>query len=123
MIKINIINIFRKTSVGIDIADHTIEVVELIKRKGKIEVLNINRINLPLGVVSHGRIKDEEKLSLAVSEVLSKAKPKPIFANRVFLGLPENQVYTHIFSIQDGDIDIGKISQIAFEEAQKNIPL
>ena len=116
-------NIFQKKSIGIDIADHTIEAVELVKRGTKIEVSNRARAFLKPGIVEAGRIKDEKKLSEAVKEIFSKAKPQPIKVKGkpLIFGLPESQVYIYIFEL--GPHKKKDREDLILKEARTNIPL
>ena len=87
-----------KKSIGIDIADNSVEIVELYKNNGKIEILKLKRINLELGIVESGRIKNIEKLVQIVKKILLEIGIKK-GNERVFFSLPESQVYTKILEI------------------------
>lgn len=113
--------LFSKKSVGIDIADHTIEIVELIKSAGKLKVSSMGRIKLDSGIVERGRVKDENKLAQAIKTVLSQSKPHPILTKKIIFGLPESQVYTHVFTI--GAHDKKQRNSFVLKEALSNIPL
>lgn len=108
-------------SIGIDISDHTIEVVELLKNKGGFKVLNLGRVELPNGIVERGEIKDEEKLIIFVRKALSDAKPNPIIADMVVFGLPESKVYTHTFMGRNSDDE--SFNQAVLEEVGSNVPI
>ncbi len=115
------VNIIQKKSIGIDIADQTIEVVELAKKGGKAEVSSLGRTLLEPGIVKGGRIKDEEKLVKAVKEAFSKAKPHPIVTKKLIFGLPESQAYIHIFEL--GPHNKKERDNLVLNEAQTSIPL
>ena len=53
---------FTKTVFGLDISDHTIEVVELKIGWQKIKVINKYSAGLEKGLIVNGRINDSEKL-------------------------------------------------------------
>jgi type IV pilus assembly protein PilM len=115
------LNILNKKSIGIDIADHTIEVAELGKKGGKPQIVSLGRIKLEAGIVENGRIVDEENLTKAVKDVLAQAKPNSIEADEVIFGLPESQVYTHIFSLEPHSSD--ERDDLVAQEAKTSIPL
>ena len=50
-----------KTSVGLDIADHTIEIIELAEENGNINVLNLGNFALSPNIVKNGIIENKEK--------------------------------------------------------------
>src|SRR3989344_3849276 len=89
----------KQRSAGLDIADHTIEVVEVEKRGNDIEVVSSGRIKLSPGVVERGMIKNKEKLAWTLREVLKNAKPRPIEPENIIFGLPESLLYTHVIEI------------------------
>ena len=59
-----------KRSIGIDIADRTIEVVELEKSGLRVKIKNLSRVSLSPGIVEKGQIKDEKLLSEAIHGAL-----------------------------------------------------
>lgn len=94
-------DLFGKRSVGIDIADHTIEVAE-VKGAIKDALTSLGRVTIPEGVVVRGRIKDEEALRALLKRALLEARPRPITTRKAVFGLPESHVYTHMFSAPEG---------------------
>ncbi len=115
------LNLFTKRSVGIDIADHTIEVVEILKDREGVKLWSKGRVFLNPGIVENGRVKDKEKLTEALKKCLQTAKPHPIITRKAVFGLPECQVYIHSFYITEHEKS-GRES-IILKEAQENIPL
>jgi len=112
---------FTKNSVGIDISDDNIEVVELTKEKGKIELLNHGRVVFGSGIVERGRIKNKKKLAEVVKQALSEAKLKSILDNNVVFGLPENQVYALSFELEPHDKK--EREDFVFEHLLGNVPI
>ncbi len=105
-----------KTAVGISVADHVIEVVELAMAD-KPSIRARNRVNLDAGVVVGGVIRDEKKLADAFTKLFAEAKPVPVSGRRIVFGVPEIATYFHIFDAQ-------KISDSAIaSEVARNIPL
>jgi len=90
-----------KTAIGLDISDHTIEVVEIKKNGKQAEIVSMGRAALPPGVVENGRIKDEEQLAHIVRSLFAKARPKPITKKRIIFGLSESQVHIHAFRLKE----------------------
>ncbi|MEK7150816.1 MAG: pilus assembly protein PilM [Patescibacteria group bacterium] len=88
-------NIFQETSIGIDIADHSIEVVELARQGSGYSVQKIGRVELRSGVVERGVIKDTIELARLVKKVFEIAMITPTAARAVVYGLPESKVYIH----------------------------
>lgn len=116
---------FQKKSIGLDIADHTIEVAELEKSGSKVRVVSLGRAKLTPGVVERGRIKEEKRLMAAVRDVFLKAKPEVIAPDRLTFGIPESQVYTHVFTVntKGKKLKESELDALVQKEAQRNIPL
>ncbi|MEK7630792.1 MAG: pilus assembly protein PilM [Patescibacteria group bacterium] len=105
-----------KTAVGISVADHIIEVVELVMGE-KTSIRARNRIMLGAGIITGGAIRDEKKLADAFIKLFADAKPIPIQARHIVFGIPEAATYFHIFETQ-------KISaEYISTEVTRNIPL
>ena len=115
------LNLFTKRSVGIDIADHTIEVVEILKDREGVKPWSKGRVLLDRGIVENGRVKNKEKLAEALKKCLQAAKPHPIITRKAVFGLPERQVYIHSFYITEHEESDRE--SIILKEAQENIPL
>src|SRR3989339_347593 len=84
-----------KQIVGIDIADHSIEVAQVKSLFNQRTVLSFGRKELSLGMVERGRIKDADKLASTVAEVLAEAKPRRIKNKNIIFGLPESQTFVY----------------------------
>ncbi|MEK7649946.1 MAG: pilus assembly protein PilM [Patescibacteria group bacterium] len=105
-----------KTAVGISVADHIIEIVELTGGP-KPSIAARNRIMLDAGVVVGGAIHDEKKLASVFAKLFADAKPVPVSTRHIVFGIPERATYFHIFEAQ-------KISAEHIANAvARNIPL
>jgi Tfp pilus assembly PilM family ATPase len=106
---------FKKTILGIDIADRSIEIVQLnegisiggSKKSNKIfSIERKGRMKLDSGTVERGRIKDSNKLKKALTDLLDQNKINLKKQEAVIFGLPGSQTYTHAFKVEkreDGD--------------------
>lgn len=117
-----------KKSIGLDISDYSLEVVEMERKGGKMNVLSCNRIILEPGIVEKGRVVHPEELGKTLQRALETARPHPIKAKRIFFVLPENHVFVHLFSLNNHGVEPQRMAKeilekIIFEEVQKNIPL
>ncbi|MFH1292155.1 MAG: pilus assembly protein PilM [bacterium] len=119
---------FTKRIIGLDIADHTIEVVELVKTGPALKISGLARAKIAPGLVDRGRVKDQKELAKEIKKILSQAKPRPIKSKEVIFGLPDSQVYTHIVNYikEPGDrkeLSEDVIEDILKKEISTNIPL
>jgi type IV pilus assembly protein PilM len=116
-------NVFIKKSIGIDIADHSLEVVELIKIGKTIKVKNLGRQELPAGIVKNGVIIKKDELKKILQDALVEAKPHPIAGKKIVFGFPESQTYTHVFSCPVAGASTAELDKMVLEEAWANIPI
>lgn len=112
---------FHKKSIGLDISDYSIKVVELEKKEKKMYVKSTGTVILAPGIVERGVIQNFEKLKEALTGVCLDAFPSKIVLRNVVFGLPDTLVYTHIFSLKKNDEE--KLEDVINEEVEKYIPL
>ncbi|MEK7074834.1 MAG: pilus assembly protein PilM, partial [Patescibacteria group bacterium] len=111
----------RNNSIGVDISDTTIEVVELIVQGDDIKIKAAGSALLAPGIVENGRVKNPDLLASALHEVLASAHPNPISAGSIVFGLPESQMYTYVFDL--GPYTEAERDDRIRKEAYTNIPL
>ncbi|MBI2484477.1 pilus assembly protein PilM [Candidatus Uhrbacteria bacterium] len=110
-----------KSVVGIDIADHTLSIVELQKYRNNPRVSSVARVAIPPGILARGRIRDTEKLQELFEYALAKADPAPISGRIAIMGIPDSQLYTHLARLpkqKDNELD-----KSALEEALRTFPV
>jgi len=90
-----ITGLFKKNAYGIYISDKQIQVIE-VNKKSK-EITSISQKELPQGVVNNGEIVEEKALGEAIKSLMKEAKPRPIKTSKIFVSIPEDQVYEHVF--------------------------
>lgn len=97
-----------KSVLGIDIADHTLSIVELQKNRNHPFVASVARVSIPPGVVVRGRIRDTEKLEELFEYAVKTAQSAPIKARTAIMGIPDSQLYTHLVrlpSVKDSELE------------------
>ncbi|MEK7576420.1 MAG: pilus assembly protein PilM [Patescibacteria group bacterium] len=114
-------NFFHESSIGIDIADHSIEVVELDRRGATFYVHKIGRVEMRSGVVERGTIKDEAELIRMVKKVFEVAGIVPTAARAVIYGLPESKVYLHFVTFQKHTVR--DLKSLVADEVSRVIPI
>jgi len=114
-------SINKKNSIGLNVSDYSVKVVELSQKGDDIFVNGFNMVVLESGVVTDGRIKNKEALQKSINEALTNAQLAKDNSEKVYFSLPEKQLYSHIFEIDSSqESDINKL---VFEEALASIPL
>src|SRR3989338_2066498 len=114
--------LLKRKSIGLDIADRSIAVVELVQTNDSCEVINRGHLILPPGIVERGRIKDAKKLAAALHEVFTQAALDPFATqSEVVFGLPESQIYFHLFDLPAHQVE--ELEHLVLEAALMSIPL
>lgn len=93
--------IFQQPAIGLDISDHSIEAVFIVRRGDRLEVASYGRATLPPGVIVGGYVERRDVASQILRKLLADqmTPPLPQGARRVVFALPESQVYSHIFEV------------------------
>jgi cell division ATPase FtsA len=101
--------LFSKNTVGLDLTDRTVEIVEMTNAG---DIVKKSRIALAKGIVERGRIKDRAKLVDLLTAVFGKAKIGDFSRKTLAFAMPERQTFIHIFDIRKDEQN--------FEEAIKD---
>ncbi len=113
--------LLNKKSIGLDIADRTMELAEIESSDSDFKVLNLISANLSEGIVENGQIKDKVKLAEAVKLLFSDAKSKPLSSRKIVFALPESQVFLRNFAL--GAHDKKNRDELARREALLSVPI
>lgn len=113
----------KKSAVGIDIGDFSIEVVQLDTRRRSIIT---GRTTFGESVIRQGRIIDKIQLTKKLKDALESAKPASLVKKRGYLpaivSLPESQTFTHVFTV-DSDLSGVDLQEHVLQEIRGVIPL
>jgi len=94
-------SIFQKPAIGLDISDHSIEAVFMVRRGDRLTVASYGRTTLPPGAIVDGFVERRDMVGIAIRKLLADkmTPPLPKGVTRVVFALPESQVYSHIFEV------------------------
>jgi type IV pilus assembly protein PilM len=92
-------SLFREASIGIDVADHSIEAVELERHGTSYRVSKLGRVEIQKGIVERGDIKNAVELARMVKKVFEIAHIKPTGARPLIFGLSESKSFVHQMSL------------------------
>ena len=115
------LHILQKNTVGIDIADRSIELVELVGGGSLAQIKSFNRAKFGGGIVERGKIVDEDKLEEVIKKLFKEASPYRIKPGTVYFSIPEAQVYTLTIALEDHKKKDRK--KLISEEIVNSIPL
>jgi type IV pilus assembly protein PilM len=108
---------FQKPAIGLDISDHSIEAVFIVKKGNRLELASYGRTTLPPGLVVDGYVERRDELSVILRKLLADQMqpPLPRGLNRVVFALSESQIYSHIFEVPRIADDAELARSLAFE--------
>lgn len=112
---------FQKPAFGIDISDHSIEIVSL---KGPVlnpKLLAMGRKILNPGIVVSGSIMDKEQLKKDLKDLIGNFQFGRLDSKRVISAIPDSKSYIHIFELPS-DLSKKEILQYVESKAKENIP-
>ena len=114
---------FSRRAIGLDIADHTIEVVELEQSFFSSTPALVSRARMPLekGIVEHGRLMNRKGLLDALATLWRNTSHQPLSPNAVIVGIPERQVYTSVVTLET--VQGSTLNDQIREYALETIPL
>ncbi len=114
---------FTRRSIGLDIADHTLEIVELQQSffSSTPVVVSRARMSLERGVVEHGRLMNKKRLAEALQKLWQSGSQGPISAHEVVVGIPERQVYTYVVRFEESSAV--SLSDQLHDSAYETIPI
>lgn len=110
-----------KTGMGLDVDDLSLELVAAQSSAKEVKRVAVSRVVLPVGVISNGVIKDEQKLAQAIRRLLAEAQPKAVKPGAVVFGVPHSQFYPALVELPLAETKALKES--VWKLAQENLPV
>ena len=112
---------FSTYSFGLDISDFSIKLA-FLKKKGKGLVLSsFGEKRIPKGIIEKAEIKDSEKLSFLINQLLKEAKGEKIDTKYVVASLPEEKAFVRIIKLPK--MSKKEVKGAIKWELEANIPL
>jgi len=113
-------NLFQKPF-GLDISDHSIEIISLSGSPEKPRLLALERVILKSGVVKDGQVIQKEKLEEYLKNSIRKPRFGEIKTRNLILSLPGSKTFIHSFNISE-DLDEKEKTKEVENEARKTFP-
>ncbi len=110
-----------KKVVGIDLHDHSAQLVELKSVNQNVSLEAYNRYIIPPNVIQEGEIKKEDEFKKAIQNFLKNTNPKPISAKNIAVIFPARKTFTHIFKFP-ANLNEDEIKKAIPYEAETIIP-
>lgn len=84
---------------GLDISDRSVELAALLKRKGRVALTHVARVELPPGVITQGVIVEPDRLVQALASLVSSAFGPKHGKLQAGISIPEVLTYSKTFSL------------------------
>lgn len=106
---------------GLDISDLSIKIIHLQKKKAGFDLVSFGEHGLKKGIVSKGRIKNQELLTENIKKALEKIKGQKIKTKYIIASLPEEKAFLQV--IQMPRLSEKDLKSAIIFEAENYIPL
>ncbi len=106
---------------GLDLSDLSIKIVQIADNVGSFGVVSYASVQLPIGCIIDGEIREKKQVVDAIKKVVSTAGPKKIKTKKVICSLPETKAFLRIVSIPKMNDD--ELDEAVKWEMEANIPL
>ena len=114
-------NFFQKPAFGLDISDHSVELVSLGGSLKKPELLAMGRVTLEPGITEDGKILQKEKLEISIRDLIKKPQFGKLRSKRFTLAFPESKSFLYIFTVPE-KTKKRKIKEEVERRAGQNFP-
>ncbi len=107
---------------GLDMSDLSLKAVQ-IKRKNNIKRIEaINEIQVPNGLINEGIIKDKEKVSQLIHQLIYSS-PLKFKGNYAVVSLPEPKTFIKVIEIKKNKIQANNLNELIEDELPRHIPI
>lgn len=106
---------------GLDIADNSLKIVKLTKKRGRLDLASFSNLSLPQGIVRQGEILKPAELVTLVKKALLQVKGKPLRTKYVIASLPEEKSFVRVIPLPP--MKPQEINRVILWEIEAHIPL
>lgn len=106
--------------VGLDISDTSLKLVQLKKKGSKIKIQAIGRVELPIGTIEKGEIKNQKAFLESLEKLIYKPKFGNITSNEFVACLPESKTYIELIKISKSP---NQVENVIESEMEKYFPI
>lgn len=114
--------LFHQQIYGIDISDHSIELLGVRKKVGRPSIVTAGRVEIASGIVHHGQIQQLDLFVKALQRLVGSAGINGRGEKRVIMAVPEPQIYLYTFTIP-AEISSENIGESVQYMAEETLPL
>ncbi|MFH1522275.1 MAG: type IV pilus assembly protein PilM [Patescibacteria group bacterium] len=107
-------------SVGLDISELSLKLVQLQKKGNKIKIQCISKVSLPSGLIVNGEIKNQEEIVKMIRKLIDKPRYGRITSDNVVACLPEKKTFIKLIEIKKTP---NNLSDIIESEIEKHVPM
>lgn len=102
--------------IGLDVSDTSLKLVQLRKKGNKIKIQAMGRVELPIGTINKGEIKNQRIFLESLEKLITKPKYGNITNNEIVACLPESKTYIELIKIAKSSNQIENIIELEMEK-------
>lgn len=106
--------------IGLDISPLSLKLAQFHKKRGKIRIQALDKINLPPGLIVGGEIKNKSEVTKILKEFIGKPKYGRVTSDRAIVCLPETKTFAKLIEVERGP---NNLSDIIESEIEKHVPM
>ncbi len=114
--------LWHKQTYGIDISDHSIELLGIRKKVGRLTVATAGRVEIASGVVHNGQIQQPDEFVRALQRLVGSAGIDRHGDKRIILAVPESQIYLYAFTVP-AEVSAEHVGESVQYMAEETLPL
>jgi len=102
--------------IGLDISDTSLKLVQLRKKANKIKIQAMGRIELPIGTIEKGEIKNQRAFLESLEKLIDKPKYGNITTSEIVACLPESKTYIELIKIAKSSNQLENVVEVEMEK-------
>lgn len=102
--------------IGLDISDTSLKLVQLRKKGNKIKIQAMGRVELPVGAIEKGEIKNQRAFLESLEKLIAKPKFGNITTNEIVACLPESKTYIELIKIAKSPNQLEQVIEVEMEK-------
>lgn len=114
-------NLFKKTALGLNISDHSIEMISFSGSLKDPCLLAMGRVVLEPGIVENGKIVNKRSLKAALRDLLARPEIGRVKTAKIIFALPEAKTFVDISKIPQ-DLKEKEIAEIVNSRVAQTFP-
>mgnify|MGYP001569020431 CR=1 FL=1 len=106
--------------IGLDISDSSLKLIQLDKRRDKIKIQAMGKLDLPKDIVINGEIKNNAELIKSIKKIISSPFYGKVSSEEIVACLPESKTFIKLIEVLKSP---NKLADVIGSEIEKHVPM